>query len=65
MQGEIEIMTTFRFTKNHDYKIPGKRAYLFYKAGQELTVPQGVITSALEAKAGHVVPTPKRKNDDG
>lgn len=56
-------MTTFKFTKDFDYKIPGKRAVMAYKEGTEQTIPQPHIEAALEAKAGHVVPT-KNKTDD-
>lgn len=56
-------MTTFKFTKDFDYKIPNKRAFVAYKEGTEQTIPQTHIDAALEAKAGHVVPT-KNKTDD-
>lgn len=50
----------FKFSKDFDYPIPGVRAFLAYKAGDELTIPKPHIDAALAAGAGKIVDTPSR-----
>lgn len=42
----------YKFSKNFDYYIPGKRAHVAYLAGQELTIPDDHAEAADKAQAG-------------